>query len=826
MKHEHRYDNHDRTQVANQGGTVHGGVHFNNVIHEDNRTTVVAEDPPEKKFRVGVEELRSGKRSSAEKLIGEAISRGHVTDKTVYYWLLSILSKRLFEQLAPADVQGLRRASELLPAGAAEPDESDEPDDPDNDDGHYLAAAQTIIDLVACQAADEPGRNRSTCWADVQSRLEGLPPRRASEIGQHLNMLMHRALRDELEDREREEIRKNRHFRERARRAPLFFIPDPRPLVTRVAVPPPRNLPRRVALGVTAALPVGGALWGVVLVAGRSWPEALLVLLLWGAGGCALVMSVPRWAWLRRRRLRMDYEHSPLHAMQIDTSGPDAAVQERVEFWQEMYTAADVWFRDQLAVGESPEAWRLARIGPQVAVANDLAQRYGPGTSVTPPATGWWSRAKQGLRGLGLVVGMDPLGPIALEARRRYEVFAAHSGGKGGKGAPAPDPGAFEYHRLRQDGMSDRQQALGWLIETHARDVATRWRDGTLLDFRKTLRPTIPLRLLFAAGLVAVAGAAVRTVGALAIEHLWPLLGIVALLTAGTWLTWRCGYPLARAHFDYGADRERLAAQGAAEGAAHEAWVAYLAERPSDAEMATWLDYDQRALRMAALDNYGLTNWEVINTFFLLEAHEDCKRARVRNGPPRYSAYWVRLFILTEDGVWYNMWPLDFLEGREGDRYDETFRYEVIARCRVLEAGFYHADGRRPLVDLDGDGSLSTASARGQRQRDLILSQTMQLELMHGEKIEVRIDNFDRYLDSREDAEALLDIAMEVSGATDAVRILQAVGGGGKDWFARQRERSRYRLAELAPRDPALPPSPRRPQLAAAEQAPDGDPEG
>ncbi|MER7896552.1 hypothetical protein ABTX62_10605 [Streptomyces sp. NPDC096046] len=273
------------------------------------------------------------------------------------------------------------------------------------------------------------------------------------------------------------------------------------------------------------------------------------------------------------------------------------------------------------------------------------------------------------------------------------------------------------------------------------------------------------------------------------------------------------------------ADRERFAAQGAAEAKAREDWVAYLAERPSDAQMATWLDYDQRALRMAALDNYGLTNWEVINTFFLLEAADGCKRARVRNGPPRYSAYVVRLFILTEDGVWYNKWPLDFLIGQEGDRYDETFRYEVIARCRVTEAGVYHADGRRRRVDLNTDGSLSSTSVHAGGQRDLILSQTVQLELMHGEKIQVLIDNFDRFVDSGEDAEALRDLAMEVSGATDAVRILQAVGGGGKDWFKRQRERSRLRLAELIPHDPALPPSPRRPQLTAAESTPDGDAE-
>jgi hypothetical protein len=98
----------------------------------------------------------------------------------------------------------------------------------------------------------------------------------------------------------------------------------------------------------------------------------------------------------------------------------------------------------------------------------------------------------------------------------------------------------------------------------------------------------------------------------------------------------------------------------------------------------------------------------------------------------------------------------------------------------VAEVGLYHKDGRRQWVELKADGSLSSASANAGGQRDLIPSQTVQLELMHGEKIEVMIDNFDRFLDSEEDAETLLNLAMEVSGATDAVRIRQAVGGGGE----------------------------------------------
>lgn len=382
MNDTNNYLNKDRTQVGVQGGSVTGGVHFNNVIHHTNITTVSAEDPPEKRFRAGVEDLRSGKRSSAERLIGGAVDDGYVTGESVYYWLLAILSKRLFEQLGNADLMALQKAGRLLPGGASAstPETSDDGAHEGADDGPdegFLAAAGAVLALVWCQVQDESADSRGARWSEIQTRLGALPEQRDSEIRQHLNMLMHRALRDELEAREREEVRRERRAHDRRDRAPKFFIPNPEPLVARVAVPPSRHLPRRVALGASAALLAGGLLWAVAVMAGEGWGGAVLALALWGGGGYALVVFGPRWVWLRQRRLRTSYEHSRFNAQRIDTSGPPEAVRERGVFWSEMYTAADRWFQDQRSEGERRDEWRQARIGPQVALANDLVERYG-----------------------------------------------------------------------------------------------------------------------------------------------------------------------------------------------------------------------------------------------------------------------------------------------------------------------------------------------------------------------------------------------------------------------------------------------------------------
>ena len=71
---------------------------------------------------------------------------------------------------------------------------------------------------------------------------------------------------------------------------------------------------------------------------------------------------------------------------------------------------------------------------------------------------------------------------------------------------------------------------------------------------------------------------------------------------------------------------------------------------PSDAEMAAWLDCDRTVLLSQAMIT---TSWPAPGDHACLprRARRRAKRARVRNGPMRYSRYSLIVFLLTSDGV-------------------------------------------------------------------------------------------------------------------------------------------------------------------------------
>jgi hypothetical protein len=86
--------------------------------------------------------------------------------------------------------------------------------------------------------------------------------------------------------------------------------------------------------------------------------------------------------------------------------------------------------------------------------------------------------------------------------------------------------------------------------------------------------------------------------------------------------------------------------------------------------MTAWLNCDRTVLLATAIDHYKLARHKVI-THALLEAPGPrAKRARVRNGPMRYSRYSLIVFLLTSDGVRQMSADLLFLQGdvRAGDR--------------------------------------------------------------------------------------------------------------------------------------------------------------
>jgi hypothetical protein len=788
-----RYEfvNNDQTRIGVQGGNLYGDVnyhnHYNRVVHGDDIPIVPPDATPQQRFEAGKEHLSRGMRSTAYRLIWDAIADGWATTESFYYGILSILSKRPLQQFDGEDVARVRSAIERSRA--------------ESNDGWTVASAfiwsvlNAYLGMGSGNATEEEARS-------LPQRLLHLDAERQSEIRMHLGSMLNRVVRYGVDATEAAEVGRRRHAGDRTRRAVKFFIPEPIAPLRRQPRPPVAIL-RHLGLAVClllVAIGVGRA--GGLLVHDRGATGLALACLL-VAGGAALVTAATRWLWLRERRLQKAYERSIYNTRQIDETGSPEAVAARLALWNAFYSAADAWFASQLREGESDEQWERVRVGPQVALANDLACRYGE-ASERPPflraVLSWiWS-------GVRCAVRRFRRRGVQTPPPTRYERFVERQ-----RSVPTMQDVIFYRYEATVSSQSADLQKLGWLIETHAADTAARWRDGTLSDGGRRQWPQVPLVFLLIAGASALAGAALLTLPGLLALHPVDTAEAVLLVGAGTWLGSLVGYRAAAGWMHHAADRAEFADQFHSESRAHANRVAYLRDRPEDAEMADWLDWDQRALRLAAFDVAGLESWEVVWYFFLLEADPDCMRARQVNGPPRYSKYRVHLFMLTETEVRYFRWKLDFLQGQEDPQtFRRTFGYDKIVSASVEQVGVTLERGRRRIVELTDYDSL----AGRPRTDQFIVSQALRLSLKDQDKIEMLAENYDRFLHANiESLSQLVRLASETSGMTVGVLILEAATGAGRAWFERQLERRRTEFAgrlrdSLPARPRALPPDP------------------
>lgn len=313
---------------------------------------------------------------------------------------------------------------------------------------------------------------------------------------------------------------------------------------------------------------------------------------------------------------------------------------------------------------------------------------------------------------------------------------------------------------------------IEWLVTWHALDTAARWQARTLYEYRDRLRTPAWFHAVFwvAVGalvvgvLEAIVGSAMTSVlGGLAVTFLLAVGIPLAYLGGGAILVegWRV-------------DEEVLARdrQLVVEQEAYLAWEReYWTKRPPDDVMARWLDYDKAFIKAAALARYRLHNREVIGHFTLTEKLPGCRSARAIFGPPRYSAYRIRLFILTEGGVREFTTGLDFATGALFSEDRNAFRYDAITSVRVCE------------------GAAPPAS---------VSSRSLDLAFNNGGRRVVTIENFDDGLfdGARENVEFLSELAEDSSGITEALRILEAMAAEGGKWIERERRRRDRRLKE------------------------------
>ncbi|BCJ55904.1 hypothetical protein Asp14428_73790 [Actinoplanes sp. NBRC 14428] len=349
---------------------------------------------------------------------------------------------------------------------------------------------------------------------------------------------------------------------------------------------------------------------------------------------------------------------------------------------------------------------------------------------------------------------------------------------------------------LRQYGWQRGPNApydIDWLVNHHARRLATSWLTGTFYGFREQLKVPFLDSLAFTMGVVCWVASILLVFGSSVVAGSFAAFLLVPMLGVGLPLAWSSGRDVLLKRRRQAAAIQDREARYADEWPAFQAWQSYLADTPDDLEMARWLDYDKAYIRVEAMKTFGLTNRDVLSHVILTQVAPLADRARVLFGPPRYSRYDVRLFLLSEGGVREVNTTLDFATGYLSNEHRRSFRYETLSSADVGEVGLQFESGHRHVVPLAEQGA--------QRQRQLAthkltFSRALRLTLNNGQQTFLVIENFDLGLIDRmrENLGNLDELARDAAGVSSALRILEAIAAEGSQWIEQERRRRDRRL--------------------------------
>jgi hypothetical protein len=233
----------------------------------------------------------------------------------------------------------------------------------------------------------------------------------------------------------------------------------------------------------------------------------------------------------------------------------------------------------------------------------------------------------------------------------------------------------------RLGGIFDADE-VRWLIRYRVHQLHKRWRNPTLHDYRQTLRTRPGTALARWTGLAVLLIGGAWTIFMLWGHLLADVTGTVALLVSGIW-AWNRWLHVALERKRFAADAQERDLRQARIDEEFARWCGVLKRRPSDEQMATWLECDRTVLLGKALDHFHLSRNRLIVHALLEEPGVAARRRQVQGGQMRYERYQILAFLLAEDGVRQVRSSLDFTTGTLVVRERRSYRYEAIVSVRV-----------------------------------------------------------------------------------------------------------------------------------------------
>lgn len=310
-------------------------------------------------------------------------------------------------------------------------------------------------------------------------------------------------------------------------------------------------------------------------------------------------------------------------------------------------------------------------------------------------------------------------------------------------------------------------ERVAWLVRHLVGDVRGRWERDTLTSYRQQLRNPARTTALHVGGLALLATGSLWAVPAVVISAPLSGTGWFVLAVASAVPAVRSSFRIVAEHRRVADDHAERNDKDTARWAAYHRWCHKLSGKPSDTEMATWLESDRKVLVDQAMQQYRLRPSQVIAHAFIEAPAPSCEKARYPQGPWRYSRYRLLLFLLTDDGVRQVNIDLDFETSASRTAQRLNYRFDAVAAVRI-------------------DGIAT-------RQ------QTFELTLFNGEPISIRVSDPDNgTLQHDEDPAKIAELSLDAAGLSHTLHVLEGVAAEGKEWVKHRRDRADERLANLA----------------------------
>lgn len=327
---------------------------------------------------------------------------------------------------------------------------------------------------------------------------------------------------------------------------------------------------------------------------------------------------------------------------------------------------------------------------------------------------------------------------------------------------------------------------IRWLVRHLVREVRAGWDAGTLWQYRDRYRTPGLTRAAACLGIVTLVPALVTSAAAaVPADPIFGSLDVPLVLVSGgaaasRWLR----IVIERRRFrDEQAECTR---RETSRRAGYESWKRWLEQnRPSEDEMAAWLDADRTMLLAKALREYKLQHRDIAR-YAVLETPLGRRRARARGGPWRYARYRSRLFLLTSNGVRMYTNELDFVNARFENARHISFGFESITSADVQMSGdlprtldLRLVDGNSITVTVTGEND--EQPTKPQKSGDSVPARSL---LRRG-----RASTTTPPPQESEAAESIEadQLTLEASGLPHTLHLLEGIAAEGKHWMQRSR---------------------------------------